>query len=125
MSPPGFFIVRNIRKQKERLTLTFDIAPGLARAGVPIHVILDETLARAFHSGEGRFSGLKPDGKGGFLIVGTRAVLGGLLMTPREQGHVKIQLGPTKPFVHGDITITQASSKGVDGGVTIRLTGRK
>jgi hypothetical protein len=123
-SPPSFFIVRNIGRIADRLTLRFEIPPELLREGGVVHVTLDEVLTRAFREGEGRLDGLKPDGKGGFLVDGPRAEIVGLLMAPRQQGHIKIQLGPTKQSVRGDITIAQIGAKGVQGGVTLRLASK-
>jgi hypothetical protein len=120
-SPPSFFIVRNIGDKTERLELRFDVAPALIQAPSDIRVTLDEALTQAFRAGEGKLDGLKPDSKGGFLITSAKAAVVGLLMAPRNEGHVKVELGSTKPSMAGDITITQISTKGVDGGVTIRL----
>lgn len=125
MSAPSFFIARNIGKQTERLALQFEVPPALIEAHVRIRVTLDQALTRAFRAGEGKLGGLKRDGKGGFVITGARAEIAGLAMAPRAMGHVKVQLGPIKPSVRGDITITQLSTKGVDGGVTLRVEGKK
>lgn len=124
-SPPSFFIVRNIGKGNDRLALRFEISPELIRERVSIHVILDEALTRALRAGKGKFEGLKPGGKASFLITSPKAEISGLLMAPREQGHVKIELGPIKPSMHGDITITQINAKGTQGGVTLRLASKK
>ncbi len=121
-SPPGFFIVRNIGIKTEPLTLQLEIAPSLS-SGV-VRITLDETLARALHDGGGRIDGLKPEGKNTYLVTSPKAAFLGLLMAPREEGHVAIELGPTSPSTQGDITFTQISSRGVDGGVTIRITPR-
>ena len=119
-SPPGF-IVRNIGKEAARLGLRFDIPPELIDLRTRIDVTLDKALTAAFTSGKGKLAGLKPDGKGGFLITGATGMIDGLLLAPRKEGHVHVQIGPRKPSVTGDITITQTSPKGVDGGVTLRL----
>ena len=119
-SPPGF-IVRNIGKEAARLGLRFDIPPELIDLRTRIDVTLDKALTAAFTSGKGKLAGLKPDGKGGFLITGVTGMIDGLLLAPRKEGHVHVQIGPRKPSVTGDITITQTSPKGVDGGVTLRL----
>jgi len=121
MSPPSFFIVRNISTIADLLTLRFEVPPEVLREGAVLHVTLDDVLTRAFRDGKGRLDGLRPDGKGGFLVAGPRAEIVGLLMAPREQGNIKIQLGPTRQSVRGDITITQVNAKGVQGGVTLRL----
>jgi hypothetical protein len=125
MSPPSFFIVRNIGERADRLSLRFDVPADLIRDRISIRVILDEDLTRAFRAGEARIEGLEPDGKDGFRITGPKAEIVGLLMTPREQGHVTVELGPIKPSMQGDITITQSDSKGVQGGVTLRLASKR
>jgi hypothetical protein len=125
MSAPSFFIVRNIGEKADRLTLRFDVPPELLRERVRIRVILDRGLTRAFRAGAGKMEGLKRDGKDGFLITDPKAQIVGLLLAPREQGHVKVELGPTKPSMQGDITITQIDTQGVEGGVTLRLASKK
>ena len=120
-SAPSFMIVRNIGKGEDRLTLRFEVAPELIQERVSIRVIFDESLTRAFRAGKGKLEGLKPDGKEGFLVTSPKAEFVGLLMAPREEGHVKIVFGPTKPSAQGDVTIIQIDSKGVQGGVTLRL----
>ena len=124
-SPPSFFIVRNIGQRRDRLALRFEISPELIREHVSIRLILDEALMRAFLAGKGKIQGLRPDRRDGFLITSEKATIVGLLMAPRGAGHVKIELGPTKPSVRGEITITQIGAKGVDGGVTILLASKK
>ena len=123
-SPPSFFIVRNIGKKADVLTLRFDAPAELAAAGA-IVVTLDEMLTRALRAGNARLDGVKADGKGGFRITSEKAAISGFQMAPRAEGHVKVTLMPTKTPMLGDVTITQTSSKGVDGGVTLRLTNRK
>jgi hypothetical protein len=123
-SPPSFFIVRNIRAGTELLNLRFDAPAELAATGA-IVVTLDETLMRALRAGNARLEGVKADDKGGFRITSAKAAIIGFRMAPRAQGHVKVTLQPTKAPMRGDVTITQTSSKGVDGGVTLRLTTRK
>jgi hypothetical protein len=124
-SPPSFMIVRNIGREAEPLTLHFELPEQLLQATVGIHVTLDDALTRAFRAGKAKLNGLKSDGKGRFLITSPKAEIAGLQLAPRAEGHLKIQLGPTKPRVQGDITITQTSSKGVDGGVTLRLATKR
>jgi hypothetical protein len=68
---------------------------------------------------------LKSDGKGGFVLTSPKGQISGLQLAPRAEGHVRIQLGPIKPTVRGDITITQTSRAGVDGGVTLRLAKKR
>jgi hypothetical protein len=124
-SPPSFFIVRNIGEKTELLTLRFEVPPELLQANANIRVTLDEALTRALRAGKGKLDGLKSDGKGGFLITGAKAEIAGLMMAARQTGHVQVVLGPTKPSIGGDITITQISAKGVDGGVTLRLATKR
>jgi hypothetical protein len=124
-SPPSFMIVRNIGDKADRLALRFEVPPELVKAHVTVRVTFDDVLTRAFTAGKGKLDGLKADGKNGFLITSEKAELAGLMMAPRQQGHVKIVLGPIKPPIGGDITITQMSAKGVDGGVTLRLATKK
>jgi Common central domain of tyrosinase len=124
-SPPSFFTVRQIGERADRLGLRFLVPPELLKSNV--HVTLDEALTRAFRAGQGKFTGLKADGKGGFLITGQRAEIVGLQMEPGQKGQVKVVVGPTKPSPRGhlDMTIVQVSSAGVDGGVTLRLAAGK
>lgn len=124
-SPASFFIVRNINKETDRLALHFEAPEALLRAGGMIRVTLDNSLIRAYRAGDGKLVGLKPDKRGGFLIVSNKAAILGLRMAPRQQGHVKIELRPSKVPVRGDITVTQISRKGVDGGITVRLTAKR
>lgn len=123
-SPPGFFIVRNINRTSERLTLRIEVPELLLRVPASVHLVLDQALKRAFQAGKGAVRGLKSDSKGGFLVTSPSATLAGLQLAPRAFGHVELELGPIKPSTAGDITITQTSSKGVDGGVTFRLVSK-
>jgi hypothetical protein len=125
MSPPSFIIVRNIGKEAEPLALHFEVPEQLMKPAGAIHVTLDEALTRALREGKGTMEGLKPDGKGGFLLASPKGQITGLQLAPRAEGHVTVRLGPTKPTVKGDITIVQTSRAGVDGGVTIRLPGKR
>ncbi len=126
-SAPSFFIVRNIRAETDRLTLRFDVPKALMRLHPRIIVTLDEVLTRALRAGKGRLTGLKADGKGGFLVSSAKASIVGLQMTPRESGHVKVEVDVVRPKapVRADITITQLDAKGVNGGVTLRLATKK
>ena len=124
-SPPSFFIVRNIGKEEERLTLRFLVPPQLLQAQAAIRVTLDDALKRALTAGKGRTDGLKADGKGGFMIAGEKAEIVGLLMKPRQTGQVRVDLTKTKPTIRGDITIIQMNGQRVDGGVTLRLAGKR
>ena len=121
-SPASFFIVRNIRERAEPLTLRFEVPPELMRVPDAIHVMLDEALTRALHEGKGTVRGLKADRKEGFVVASPKGEIVGLLLAPRQEGHVRIELCKTPSKVSGDITITQMSPRGVDGGVTLRLS---
>jgi hypothetical protein len=124
-SPPSFFIVRNIGKEAEPLTLHFEVPEQLMNPAGAIHVTLDDALTRAFRDGKGTAKGLKSDAKGNFVLTSPQGEITGLQLAPRAEGHVKVQLGPVKPAIAGDITITQTSRAGVDGGVTIRLAKKR
>ena len=124
-SPPAFFIVRNIGKEPEPLALRFDVPAAFLREGGVVHIALDETLMRAFKAGGGKTEGMKTDERGGFVVTGTRAEISALQMAAGEEGHVKVELGHTKLPVVGDVTVTQSSRRGVDGGVTLRLSNQK
>jgi len=68
------------------------------RERVSIRVILDEALTCAFGERKGKIEGLKPHCKDGFLITNPKAEIVGLVMAPREHGHVKLELGqPSRP----------------------------
>jgi hypothetical protein len=123
-SPPGF-IVRNIGDRTEKLILQFEMPPALLKAQTGVHVVLDDALTRAFTAGKGSLEGLKSSGKATFAITSAKARLTGLQLAPRAEGHVHVQIGSSKPPAQGDITITQLSSKGVDGGVTLRLVTKR
>ena len=123
-SSPGFFTVRNISDRSEKLALRFEIPYDLRRSSTAIRVTLSPTLARALRDGKGGFEGLKPDGEATYLITGGRATITGFQMAPREQGQVEVRFGPIRRSVRGDVTITQISNRGVDGGVTLRFAGK-
>jgi hypothetical protein len=124
-SAPSFFIVRNTGKRADRLALRFQLPPELLQANV--RITLDDALTRAFRAGGGKADGLKGDDRGGFLVTAEKAQLTGLQMNPQQKGQVKVTLGSTKPAARGplDMTITQVSANGVDGGVTLRLATRR
>ena len=122
LSPPSFFIVRNIGEGPDRLALRFEMTPQLKAAGASIRVTL-ERPRRALTEGKGKAEGFRAEANGGFVITGEKAEIVGILMKPRQTGQVKVELGRTKPNVRGaDLTVTQVSAKGVDGGVTMRLS---
>ena len=121
MSAPSFMIVRNIRDGAQRVMLEFDVPPVLLHDGGNLRVTLDPTLIKAFEAGTRGLEGLKPDGANTFVTTSPKAVIQELEMAPREEGHVRFEIKPAKVPVAGDITVTQRSAKGVDGGVTLRL----
>ncbi len=125
-SAPSFFTVRNIGKRPERLGLRFQVPPEMLKAPASVRVTLDDALTRAFRTGNGKVEGLKADDRGGFLITSEKAQIAGLQMDPQQKGQAKVVLAPTKPSARGhiDMTITQMSANGVDGGVTLRLATR-
>ena len=125
MSPAAFFIVRNIHEGADRIALRFEAPAAFAEAGGIVHVALDEALMRAFKEGQARAEGLTPERDGGFAMKTPKAEIAGLLLGPRGQGNVKISITGAKRPVEGDITITQLGPKGVDGGVTVRMTAKR
>jgi len=123
-SPASFFIVRNIRAGQQRLALRFEVPEALIQARARIRITLDKALLRAWREGQGQLEGLKPDRAGGFVLTGPRAQMAGLLLGPRASGHVRVQVAAARPAT-GDLTITQLSAQGIDGGVTLRIGGQK
>jgi hypothetical protein len=126
-SAPSFFIVRNTGKRTDRLGLRFQVPPEMLKPPASVRITLDDALMRAFRAGNGKVEGLKADDRGNFLLTGEKAQLVGLQMDPQQKGQVKVTLGPTKPSSRGpiDMTITQFSADGVDGGVTLRLATKR
>jgi|HubBroStandDraft_4_1064222.scaffolds.fasta_scaffold19916_2 hypothetical protein len=124
-SPPSFFIVRNIGKEAEPLGLHFEVPEQLMNPAGTIRIKLDAALSRALEAGKGTMTGLKSDGKGNLVLTSPKGEITGLQLAPRAEGHVAVQLGPIKTATAGDITITQTSRAGVDGGVTIRLAKKR
>jgi hypothetical protein len=124
-SPPSFFIVRNIGREAQPLALRFEVPEQLMKPAGTVRIKLDTALKNAFDLGQGAMTGLAFDGKGNIILTSPKGEITGLKLAPRAEGHVSVQLGPTKPTVQGDITITQTSRAGVDGGVTIRLANKK
>jgi hypothetical protein len=124
-SPPSFFIVRNIGREAQPLALRFEVPEQLMKPAGTVRIKLDTALKNAFDLGQGAMTGLAFDGKGNIILTSPKGEITGLKLAPRAEGHVSVQLGPTKPNVQGDITITQTSRAGIDGGVTIRLANKK
>jgi hypothetical protein len=122
-SPPSFFTVRNIGKQADRLTLIFQAPRELLTAPANVRVVLDEALTRAFRAGEGRLEGFRQDRQRGFLLTAPKAGIAGLQLNPGQKGQVQVVVARTKASPRGpiDMTITQRSTNGIDGGVTLRL----
>jgi hypothetical protein len=120
-SPPSFFIVRNVGRESERLSLRFQVSPALVGPPASVRITLDAALMRAFKAGQGTLNGLKAVGASGFQLTGVEATIQGLLLASRAEGHVRVDLSGTKAVGPSDLTITQVSGRGVDGGITIRL----
>jgi hypothetical protein len=124
VSPPSFFIVRNIGRERARLTLRFEIPRQVLDPLADIRITFDRVLTNAFTNGKAKVEGLKIDDKGRFQVTGPRAEITGLLMGPLQSGQVKVDFGKTKPGTRADVTITQLNGRRVDGGVTLRLAGK-
>ena len=124
VSPPSFFTVRNIGRERARLTLRFEIPRQLLDPLADIRITFDPVLTKAFTDGKAKVDGLKTDDKGRFQVTGPRAEITGLLMGPLQAGQVKVDFGKTKPGTRADVTITQLNGQRVDGGVTLRLAGK-
>jgi hypothetical protein len=118
------FIVRNIRRAGEALTLEFATPAGLVGHGRMI-VQLDPALLRA--AGEApKLRGLRQLEQGQFLITDARAAIDGLRLAPRASGVAELRFEPSPQLAEGgDIIVVQRSSAGVDGGVTLRIAGRR
>lgn len=117
------FIVRNIQAAEERLALQFDVTPALLQAGTLV-LRLDPILQRGFVAGEGKLEGLRMTQQGVFAVTSARARMTGIRLAKRQQGTVSIQLDGTDRKTEGDVLVTQISSKGVDGGVMLRVAKR-
>ena len=122
-SPPSFFTVRNIGKRADRLSLIFQAPRELLTAPANVRVVLDAALTRAFRAGEGKLDGFRQDGQRGFLLTAPKAGIAGLQLNPGQKGQVQVVVARTKASPRGplDMTITQRSANGTDGGVTLRL----
>jgi hypothetical protein len=121
----AMFIVRNIQKGEEQLTLQFEVTPALFQAGKLV-VRVDEKLQRAITAGKARLENLRATGPGVFAVTAPKATMAGLRMAARQQGVATVQFdAPAGKAEEGDIHVIQTSGKGVDGGVTLRLTKRR
>ncbi|HEV2719751.1 MAG TPA: tyrosinase family protein [Thermoanaerobaculia bacterium] len=117
------FIVRNIQRETQPLTLQIEIPPALLQAG-RLAIRLDNALLAAFKEGKGRTEGLKAGENGTFFVTSPKARINGLLLASRKAGAAEVALELGKEAV-GDVTVTQISAKGVDGGVTMRVAKRR
>jgi hypothetical protein len=118
------FIVRNIQANDEPLDLQFDVTPRLLQAG-PLVLRLDETLRKAAERGKARLDGLKISEGGVYAVTSPQARLSGIHLGAREYGAARVQIGiPASNVTEGEVQVTQFSSKGVDGGVTLRVADR-
>ncbi len=117
------FIVRNIQRGEETLTLDLAMPPELLRGARPV-LLLDPILQRA--SGERlQMRGARALGPGRIEIVEPRAILAGFRMPARAEGVAQFKLEGSAETPPGDVIITQRSSRGVDGGVTVRVGRRE
>lgn len=117
------FIVRNIRREPEALDLTFDAAPSLMRGG-RIMLQLDPALQRALAQGP-LPDGVKALGRGRYALTGLRTRIEGIRLPPRGQGVAQITLVGVPAGATGDVTVSQTSRAGVDGGVVLRVAGKR
>jgi hypothetical protein len=119
------FIVRNIRRAEDRLTLQIDVDEPLFKKA-PLILRLDESLQRALTEGGARLDGLKATGPGTFAVVAPKARIEGLRLAPRQQGTATLHVDARADAeTVGDISVTQSSREAVDGGVTLRVSGKK
>lgn len=117
------FIVRNVRREDELVRLDLTIPPEMLRGARPM-IILDPALQRA--AGERlQLRGARAVGNGRIQITEARATLAGLRLPARGQGTAEFRLEGSSQTPPGDIIVTQRSSRGVDGGVTIRVAHYK
>lgn len=114
---PAKFIVRNIRSGTEDLKLEIAIPPALLEAGQVV-LRLDPALQRTLRVEQ--FSGVRPLGSGRFALVRPEVTLP-VRLAPRAQGVVEIEVERAVLGASGDILVTQRSSAGIDGGVTLRV----
>lgn len=115
------FIVRNIQRQTEKLALQIDTAPQLLEGGRLV-LRLDPALARAFAEGKGKVEGLRAGENGTFFVTQPRARIEGFVIGARKEGAAAVELELAKEGLEGDVQVTQISSKGADGGVTLRVS---
>ena len=115
------FVVRNVRREGEALALQIDAAPALLNGGRLI-LQLDPALQRAFAQTQ-MPDGVRALGRGRYLVTGMRTILEGFRLPPRGQGIAEIQLEGARAT--GDVIVSQRSSAGIDGGVTLRVADRR
>jgi hypothetical protein len=118
----AMFIVRNINDRQDQLSLEIALPPALLAAG-PIVLRLDPALQRA--SRAKRLEGARALGDGRFALLQPKVTLSGLRLAPRGQGVAEIKVERAGDSPPGDIVVTQRSTAGVDGGVTLRVRGRR
>jgi hypothetical protein len=115
------FVVRNIHAGDERLSLQVEVTPALFQAGKLV-LRLDETLQRGITAGNTTLEGLKMTGRGVFAVTSEKSSITGIRLAARQQGAATVQLDtPAGKAAEGDVQVSQISSKGVDGGVTLRI----
>lgn len=119
------FIVRNIQPADELLTLQFDLPLTLLKTAKVV-VRFDSALTKTLKAGKPALEGVRMTEDGVFTVTAARSRIGGLRLSARQRGVATIQLARAKDAeAEGDVQITQVSSKGVDGGVTLRMAKRQ
>jgi hypothetical protein len=115
------FIVRNIQEEVERLDLRFDVGQGLFEVG-RVLINLDDGLQRGLAAGQGEVTGLRKVREGVFTLTKPKALIRGFRFDPRQQGVATVELeAPAGARTKGEIQLTQISSHGEDGGITLRV----
>jgi hypothetical protein len=116
----SMFIVRNINGAQERLALRIQTTPKLF-GNTEIRLRLDDKLLGAFREGQGKFEGARLVGNE-LLVTAPDARIDGIVLPAGGEGAAVLRLGATG--AEGDVHVTQISSKGIDGGVTLRVARR-
>lgn len=115
------FAVRNLQAGDEWLALQVEVTPALFQTGTLV-LRLDETLQRGITAGNARLEGLKMTGRGVFAMTSEKSSITGIRLAARQQGAATVQLdAPAGKAAEGDVQVSQISSKGIDGGVTLRV----
>lgn len=119
----AIFIVRNVQRSEDRLGLQFDVTPRLMDQGRLV-LRLDEKLQRAMEAGKAKLEGVQRTQPGVFAVTSPKGRITGLRMAARQQGVATIQFDGSREVL-GEIHVTQFSSNGNDGGVTLRVAKKR